>query len=145
MPKTARYAASRRETRRPPGAEKRDAAEEEDGGSRPPHLSEPERRQAARVDDDLRHRRVQRPERDGEDDESVAEGRPAANGVLVIELADGERSVDHGGGGYPGGRRTTLERRGTWRSLVARLLWEQEAAGSNPAVPTRRLGSPAFW
>ena len=24
---------------------------------------------------------------------------------------------------------------GTWRSLVARLLWEQEAAGSNPAVP----------
>jgi hypothetical protein len=26
--------------------------------------------------------------------------------------------------------------RGTWRSLVARLLWEQEVAGSNPAVPT---------
>lgn len=26
---------------------------------------------------------------------------------------------------------------GTWRSLVARLLWEQEAPGSNPGVPTR--------
>ena len=25
---------------------------------------------------------------------------------------------------------------GTWRSLAARLLWEQEVAGSNPAVPT---------
>src|ERR671917_814057 len=25
---------------------------------------------------------------------------------------------------------------GTWRSLVARLLWEQEVAGSNPVVPT---------
>jgi hypothetical protein len=30
---------------------------------------------------------------------------------------------------------------GTWRSLVARSLWEREAAGSNPAVPTN--GSPA--
>src|SRR5680860_1187328 len=25
---------------------------------------------------------------------------------------------------------------GTWRSLVAHLLWEQGVAGSNPAVPT---------
>ncbi len=25
---------------------------------------------------------------------------------------------------------------GTWRSLVARLLWEQDVAGSNPVVPT---------
>jgi hypothetical protein len=25
---------------------------------------------------------------------------------------------------------------GTWRSLVAHLLWEQRVAGSNPAVPT---------
>jgi hypothetical protein len=24
---------------------------------------------------------------------------------------------------------------GAWRSLVARLLWEQEVAGSNPAAP----------
>ncbi len=26
---------------------------------------------------------------------------------------------------------------GTWRSLVAHLLWEQGVAGSNPAVPMR--------
>ena len=24
-----------------------------------------------------------------------------------------------------------------WRSLVARLLWEQDVAGSNPAIPIR--------
>src|SRR4051812_35501294 len=28
-----------------------------------------------------------------------------------------------------------LFRHGAWRSLVARLLWEQEGAGSNPAAP----------
>ena len=27
-----------------------------------------------------------------------------------------------------------------WRSLVARLLWEQEAAGSNPVAST--IGKP---
>ena len=29
---------------------------------------------------------------------------------------------------------------GTWRSLVARLLWEQDVAGSNPVVPTISCG-----
>ncbi len=28
---------------------------------------------------------------------------------------------------------------GEWRSLVARLLWEQEVAGSNPVSPTRKV------
>ena len=28
---------------------------------------------------------------------------------------------------------------GAWRSLVARLLWEQEAPGSNPGAPTTSL------
>ena len=30
---------------------------------------------------------------------------------------------------------------GTWRSLVAHLLWEQGVAGSNPAVPTRQCSN----
>ena len=29
-----------------------------------------------------------------------------------------------------------LGRGGAWRSLVARLLWEQEVGGSNPSAPT---------
>ena len=43
---------------------------------------------------------------------------------------------------------------GLWRSLAARLLWEQEVAGSNPASPTEgrvtvgnlvRLADVAQW
>ena len=32
----------------------------------------------------------------------------------------------------------TLGRRGTWRSLVAHVLWEHAVVGSNPTVPTDR-------
>ena len=32
--------------------------------------------------------------------------------------------------------RQLTQRVGAWRSLVARLLWEQEAPGSNPGAPT---------
>ena len=35
---------------------------------------------------------------------------------------------------------TPLWTHGTWRSLVARLLWEQDVAGSNPVVPTTYAG-----
>ena len=31
---------------------------------------------------------------------------------------------------------------GEWRSLVARLLWEQDAAGSNPVSPMQSETSP---
>ncbi len=34
-------------------------------------------------------------------------------------------------------RRYTTCGRGAWRSLVARVLWEHEVVGSNPAAPTR--------
>ena len=32
---------------------------------------------------------------------------------------------------------------GAWRSLVARLLWEQEAGGSNPSAPTNVFNTSA--
>lgn len=36
----------------------------------------------------------------------------------------------------------TLPAFGTWRSLVAHLLWEQGVAGSNPVVPMTRISVP---
>jgi hypothetical protein len=46
-----------------------------------------------------------------------------------LERMPVRQAVDVGGGsGYNG-------RGGVWRSLVARLLWEQEVASSNLAAP----------
>ena len=57
----------------------------------------------------------------------------------------------HGTSGFAAGAADTCpgaagcdilrRRRGTWRSLVAHLLWEQGAGGSNPPVPTRHPGA----
>ena len=32
-----------------------------------------------------------------------------------------------------------------WRSLVARLLWEQDVAGSNPVIPTIFFAGVVQW
>ncbi len=37
---------------------------------------------------------------------------------------------------------TAIRYVGVWRSLVARLLWEQDVAGSNPVTPTTLLLEP---
>ena len=34
---------------------------------------------------------------------------------------------------------------GAWRSLVARLLWEQEVGGSNPSAPTTAALDEGTW
>ena len=34
---------------------------------------------------------------------------------------------------------------GAWRSLVARLLWEQEVGGSNPSAPTTAVLDEGPW
>ena len=43
---------------------------------------------------------------------------------------------------YPPGQRA--KQVGTWRSLVARILGVDEAAGSNPVVPTNFLVLPGL-
>ena len=56
-------------------------------------------------------------------------------------LAEGSR--DYGTDGKPRSVVTYPDAAsvGAWRSLVARLLWEQEAPGSNPGAPTTFPGS----
>ena len=38
--------------------------------------------------------------------------------------------------GQPEKSSSEVENNGMWRSLAARLLWEQEVRGSNPRIPT---------
>src|SRR5215211_1113655 len=77
------------------GAQEGDGGEQDQprpGGAK---LGEPKRRKTARVDDDLGHRGVHRPETDGGDDQRVPERRPPARGPISENLT-GERRVGHG-------------------------------------------------
>ena len=59
------------------------------------------------------------------------------------DAAAGDRRAPRGAG-RPRGVPAALELKigGAWRSLVARLLWEQEVGGSNPSAPTIGRGCP---
>ena len=93
--------------------EDRHAREEEDRGAGPAHFGQPQRREPAGVDHDLGDGRVHGPECDRREDERVSERGAAVRGGILGALRDVEWGIDHGGGGYPGGRRSTLGRRGT--------------------------------
>ena len=101
--------------RAPPDEQDGEQEQKRSGGA---HLGQPLRGHAARLEDHLRDGAVQRPERRRREHHRVPQRGPAVHAASLS------------------GWRLYTATAGTWRSLVARPLWEREAAGSNPAVPT---------
>lgn len=54
----------------------------------------------------------------------------------IVQLPASNSCYNHRAAMRLFGRQQACVRVGMWRSLVARLLWEQDVAGSNPVVPT---------
>ncbi len=70
---------------------------------------------------------------------------------VVRAILPGRRAILPGrrailpGRDFPAGPLDSAAVSGAWRSLVARLLWEQEVLGSNPGAPTRWPVARGRW